>query len=99
MRNKGYEAALFAGAMFVLKEIGASYYIGETNMQNEWMKDVFEKNGCQSLSSTGEICEKVLGGSMMYTRTRIAEGTIYVKAIHAFIRVIVSKCIVRRLEC
>ena len=47
MRNKGYEAALFAGAMFVLKEIGASYYIGETNMQNEWMKDVFEKNGCQ----------------------------------------------------
>ena len=47
MRNKGYEVALFAGAMFVLKEIGASYYIGETNMQNEWMKDVFEKNGCQ----------------------------------------------------
>ena len=38
--------------MFVLKEIGASYYIGETNVQNEWMKDVFEKNGCQQLSST-----------------------------------------------
>ncbi|XKK20546.1 GNAT family N-acetyltransferase [Bacillus sp. A17A.1] len=52
MRNKGYEAALFAGAMFVLKEIGASYYIGETNVQNEWMKDVFEKNGCQLLSCT-----------------------------------------------
>ncbi|MGE6589590.1 GNAT family N-acetyltransferase [Bacillus mycoides] len=52
MRNKGYEAALFTGAMFVLKEIGASYYIGETNVQNEWMKDVFEKNGCQQLSST-----------------------------------------------
>ncbi len=29
-------------------------------MQNEWMKDAFEKNGCQLLSSTGEICEKVL---------------------------------------
>ena len=43
MRNKGYEAALFAGAMFVLKEIGASYYIGETNMQNEWMKDVLKR--------------------------------------------------------
>ncbi|MEK5246704.1 GNAT family N-acetyltransferase [Bacillus sp. FSL R9-9530] len=52
MRNKGYEAAFFTGAMFVLKEIGASYYIGETNVQNEWMKDVFEKNGCQQLSST-----------------------------------------------
>ena len=43
MRNKGYEVALFAGAMFVLKEIGASYYIGETNMQNEWMKDVLKR--------------------------------------------------------
>lgn len=52
MRNKGYEAALFTGAMFVLKEIGASYYIGETNVQNEWMKGVFEKNGCQLLSCT-----------------------------------------------
>ncbi|KXY34348.1 acetyltransferase [Bacillus cereus] len=52
MRNKGYEAAFFTRAMFVLKEIGASYYIGETNVQNEWMKDVFEKNGCQQLSST-----------------------------------------------
>lgn len=52
MRNKGYEAAFVTGAMFVLKEIGASYYIGETNVQNEWMKDVFEKNGCQQLSST-----------------------------------------------
>ncbi|MBG9611489.1 GNAT family N-acetyltransferase [Bacillus toyonensis] len=51
MRNKGYEAAFFTGAMFVLKEIGASYYIGETNVQNEWMKDVFGKNGCQLLSS------------------------------------------------
>ena len=57
MRNKGYEVALFAGAMFVLKEIGASYYIGETNMQNEWMKDVFEKNGCQ-LSSTERYVRK-----------------------------------------
>ncbi|MEV5111228.1 GNAT family N-acetyltransferase [Bacillus sp. LBA3-1-1.1] len=52
MRNKGYEMAFFTGAMFVLKEIGASYYIGETNVQNEWMKDVFEKNECQQLSST-----------------------------------------------
>lgn len=52
MRNKGYEAAFFTGAMFVLKEIGASYYIGETNVQNEWMKDIFENNGCQLLSST-----------------------------------------------
>ncbi|MFH7832920.1 GNAT family N-acetyltransferase [Bacillus luti] len=51
-RNKGYEAAFFTGAMFVLKEIGASYYIGETNVQNEWMKDIFEENGCQQLSCT-----------------------------------------------
>ncbi|MDH4422087.1 GNAT family N-acetyltransferase [Bacillus cereus] len=58
MRNKGYEAAFFTGAMFVLKEIGASYYIGEANVQNEWMKDVFEKNGCQLLSSTERYVRK-----------------------------------------
>ena len=58
MRNKGYEAAFFTGAMFVLKEIGASYYIGETNVQNEWMKDVFGKNGCQLLSSTERYVRK-----------------------------------------
>ncbi|WP_242238082.1 GNAT family N-acetyltransferase [Bacillus cereus group sp. BfR-BA-01316] len=58
MRNKGYEAALFIGAMFVLKEIGASYYIGETNVQNEWMKDIFEKNGCQLLSSAERYVRK-----------------------------------------
>jgi GNAT superfamily N-acetyltransferase len=59
MRNKGYETALFTGAMFVLKEIGASYYIGETNVQNEWMKDVFEKNGCQLLSCTERYVKRV----------------------------------------
>ncbi|MGE7883565.1 GNAT family N-acetyltransferase [Bacillus sp. NPDC094077] len=58
MRNKGYEAALFTGAMFVLKEIGASYYVGETNVQDEWMKGVFEKNGCQMLSSTERYVRK-----------------------------------------
>ncbi|MDM5234935.1 GNAT family N-acetyltransferase [Bacillus cereus] len=58
MRNKGYEAALFTEAMFVLKEIGASYYIGEANVQNEWMKDIFEKNGCQVLSSTERYVRK-----------------------------------------
>ena len=58
MRNKGYEAAFFTGAMFVLKEIGASYYIGETNVQNEWMKDVFGKNGCQLLSSIERYVRK-----------------------------------------
>ncbi|WP_002146584.1 GNAT family N-acetyltransferase [Bacillus cereus] len=58
MRNKGYEAALFTGVMFVLKEIGASYYIGETNVQNEWKKDIFEKNGCQLLSSTKRYVRK-----------------------------------------
>ncbi|EJR64439.1 hypothetical protein IIO_01763 [Bacillus cereus VD115] len=59
MRNKGYEAAFFTGAMFVLNEIGASYYIGETNVKNEWMKDVFGKNGCQLLSSTERYVRKV----------------------------------------
>ncbi|TXS00939.1 GNAT family N-acetyltransferase [Bacillus sp. SH7-1] len=58
MRKKGYEAAFFTGAMFVLKEIGASYYIGETNVQNEWMKDIFKKNGCQLLSSTERYVRK-----------------------------------------
>ncbi|GAB6433040.1 GNAT family N-acetyltransferase [Bacillus luti] len=58
MRTQGYEAAFFTGAMFVLKEIGASYYIGETNVQNEWMKDVFEENGCQQLSCTERYVRK-----------------------------------------
>ncbi|MES5893396.1 MULTISPECIES: GNAT family N-acetyltransferase [Bacillus cereus group] len=59
MRNKGYEAAFFTGAMFVLKEIGATYYIGEANVQNEWMKDVFEKNGCQLLSCSERYVKRV----------------------------------------
>ncbi|PFN21861.1 N-acetyltransferase [Bacillus cereus] len=58
MQNKGHEAALFTGAMFVLKEIGASYYIGEANVQNAWMKGVFEKNGCQLLSSSERYVRK-----------------------------------------
>ncbi|MBE7121469.1 GNAT family N-acetyltransferase [Bacillus cereus] len=52
MRNTGYESDLFTKTMFVLKEIGATYYIGEANVQNEWMNAVFEKNGCQQLSCT-----------------------------------------------
>lgn len=32
MCNKGYEVVLFVGVMFVLKEIGVFYYIGEINM-------------------------------------------------------------------
>ncbi|PGM90846.1 N-acetyltransferase [Bacillus cereus] len=59
MRNKGYEAAFFTGAMFVLKEIGVTYYIGEANVQNEWMKDVFEKNGCQQLSCSERYVKRV----------------------------------------
>ncbi|MFB5252055.1 GNAT family N-acetyltransferase [Bacillus mycoides] len=59
MRNKEYEAALFTGAMFVLKEIGASYYIGEANAQDEWMNDVFEKNGCQQLSCSERYAKRV----------------------------------------
>ncbi|HDR7794484.1 TPA: GNAT family N-acetyltransferase [Bacillus luti] len=59
MRDQGHEAALFAGAMFVLKEIGASYYIGEANAQDEWMKGIFEKNGCQMLSCTERYVRKI----------------------------------------
>ncbi|HHT7239107.1 MULTISPECIES: GNAT family N-acetyltransferase [Bacillus] len=59
MRNKGYESDLFTKTMFVLKEIGATYYIGEANAQDEWMKDVFEKNGCQQLSCTERYVKRV----------------------------------------
>ncbi|MBJ8053627.1 GNAT family N-acetyltransferase [Bacillus cereus] len=59
MRNKGYESDLFTKTMFVLKEIGATYYIGEANVQNEWMKDIFEKNGCQQLSCSERYVKRV----------------------------------------
>ena len=56
MRNKGYEAAFFTGAMFVLKEIGASYYIGETNVQNEWMKDILKITDVSCLVLLSGMC-------------------------------------------
>lgn len=59
MRNKGYESDLFTKTMFVLKEIGATYYIGEANVQDEWMNDVFEKNGCQQLSCSERYVKRV----------------------------------------
>ncbi len=42
MRNKGYEAAFFTGAMFVFKK-QVHLIIGDTNVQNEWMEDVLKR--------------------------------------------------------
>ncbi|KFM99402.1 GNAT family N-acetyltransferase [Bacillus clarus] len=62
MRGKGYEATLFEKAMFVLKEIGATYYIGNADVENKWMKDVFEKTNCRQLSSTERYTKTITQG-------------------------------------
>ena len=59
MRNKGYEAALIYRGDVCIKGNRSTYYIGEANVQNEWMKDVFEKNGCQQLSSSERYVRRV----------------------------------------
>ncbi|WP_051957372.1 GNAT family N-acetyltransferase [Bacillus sp. UNC322MFChir4.1] len=41
MRGKRYGAMLHEKALYILKEIGASYYIGSTDEMNDAMKQVF----------------------------------------------------------
>ncbi|KEK23286.1 GNAT family N-acetyltransferase [Bacillus gaemokensis] len=62
MRGKGYESKLLEKAMYILKEIGAAYYIGTTDRENEWMKSIFEQNAYQQLSCIERYTKAVKQG-------------------------------------
>lgn len=49
MRDKRYGTKLHEKALYILKEIGASYYVGSTDEMNDAMKRVFSNNNCIQL--------------------------------------------------
>ncbi|ENQ3079759.1 GNAT family N-acetyltransferase [Bacillus cereus] len=49
MRGKRYGTMLHEKALYILKEIGASYYVGSTDEMNDVMKQVFSYNNCIQL--------------------------------------------------
>ncbi|CAG9615063.1 hypothetical protein BACCIP111899_04299 [Bacillus rhizoplanae] len=51
MRGKRYGTMLHEKALYILKEIGASYYIGSTDEVNDPMKRVFSNNNCIQLGN------------------------------------------------
>lgn len=46
-RGKGYAGKLHKRSLFLLKEMGASYYVGSTHETNIVMQCIFEKSGCK----------------------------------------------------
>lgn len=46
-RGKGYGTVLHRISLSVLKEIGASIYVGSTDEANRHMISIFERNGCR----------------------------------------------------
>ena len=46
-RNKGWGVYLHKISIHLLKEMGATYYIGATGYKNLPMQRIFELNGCQ----------------------------------------------------
>ncbi|MFG6496491.1 GNAT family N-acetyltransferase [Fictibacillus sp. UD] len=46
-RGKGYAGKLHKRSLYLLKEMGASYYVGSTHESNIAMQRVFEKSGCE----------------------------------------------------
>ncbi|PAV31403.1 hypothetical protein CIL05_01745 [Virgibacillus profundi] len=50
-RNKGWGAALHKLSMYLLKEIGAAYYIGATGHKNIPMQRIFQAGGCHMFES------------------------------------------------
>jgi hypothetical protein len=47
VRGKGYASVLHQFSLFLLKEMGASIYIGSTHETNKVMQRIFEKSDCQ----------------------------------------------------
>ncbi|WHY87292.1 GNAT family N-acetyltransferase [Neobacillus novalis] len=51
-RGQGFSTALHLQSLLTLKEMGATYYIGSTEIANKKMKRVFEKNDCITRTQT-----------------------------------------------
>jgi RimJ/RimL family protein N-acetyltransferase len=45
-RGKGYASLLHKYSLYLLKQMGAAYYIGSTHVGNKAMQRIFEKSGC-----------------------------------------------------
>ncbi|MEI4621610.1 GNAT family N-acetyltransferase [Bacillus cereus] len=56
-RGKGISAQIHLQSLHLLKQMGATYYIGSTHLTNEKMQKVFWKNGC-SIRAETELCCK-----------------------------------------
>lgn len=52
VRAKGKGTEMHLKTLWLLKEMGASYYIGSTHRANQKMQRVFEKNGCHVTRNT-----------------------------------------------
>ncbi|PDY45999.1 GNAT family N-acetyltransferase [Bacillus pseudomycoides] len=56
-RGKGLSAHIHLQSLHMLKQMGATYYIGSTHMTNEKMQKVFWKNGCSIKAETELYCK------------------------------------------
>ncbi|MCF6137718.1 GNAT family N-acetyltransferase [Pseudalkalibacillus berkeleyi] len=54
-RGKGHSVRLHHQSLYILKELGAKYYIGSTHENNLKMKRVFSKNGCSITARTESL--------------------------------------------
>ena len=51
-RGKGQSALIHYQSMYLLKQMGATYYIGSTHETNKKMQKVFSRNGCSIRAKT-----------------------------------------------
>ncbi|PEY39518.1 GNAT family N-acetyltransferase [Bacillus cereus] len=56
-RGKGMSAHIHLQSLYMLKQMGATYYIGSTHMTNKKMQKVFWKNGCSIRTETELYCK------------------------------------------
>ncbi|KEK22643.1 acetyltransferase [Bacillus gaemokensis] len=56
-RGKGLSIHIHLQSLYMLKQMGATYYIGSTHMINEKMKKIFWKNGCSIRTETELHCK------------------------------------------
>ncbi|CAI8715045.1 MULTISPECIES: GNAT family N-acetyltransferase [Bacillus] len=56
-RGKGLSAHIHLQSLYMLEQMGATYYIGSTHMTNEKMQKVFWKNGCSIRTETELYCK------------------------------------------
>lgn len=56
-RGKGLSAHIHLQSLNILKQMGATYYVGSTHITNEKMQKVFWKNGCCIRTETELYCK------------------------------------------